>query len=157
MGEYKPQDYPFLEMDLLEERDELLENEIPPLDAALSEALEKLEFTRTAPLEMIARRECRHLCNPCWIREGRLDPARTKHRDCVFAAEFAAFRAGMPDTPLPSEEYRSIPPPEEIRAHLVRRANHEVEEIRRKLEPLYARLASIHAEIGKLHAAGPKQ
>lgn len=144
--------YPFREMELLEERDALLQFEIPPLEAALCEAEAKLECARNAPLDTIPRRECKRLCHPCRIHEGRLDCAATKPRECVFANEFAAFRSGHPDTPIPAEEYRAIPAPESIRASLIKTANHAVADIHKKLVPLYARLDEIHAELDKIHS-----
>lgn len=149
MSQNRLHDFPFREMELLEERDELLQNQIPPLESALHEAEVALEHARTAPLNTIPRRTCRGLCHPCPIREGRFDCAETKCRECVFAAEFAAFRSGQPDTPIPAREYREILPPDLIRAHLVRAANHTVKDIRQKLAPLYSRLAQIHAELNK--------
>lgn len=144
--------YPFREMELLEERDELLQFAIPPLEAALCEAEAKLECARHAPLDTIPRRECKRLCHPCRIHEGRLDCAATKPRECVFAAEFAAFREGHPDTPIPAEEYRAIPAPDAIRSTLIKMASHTVADLRKKLAPLYARLDAIHAELEKIHS-----
>ncbi len=145
-------EHPFLEMELLDERDTLLEWDIPPLECALHEAEAALERAQNAPLDAIPRRECKHLCNPCRIREGRLECAATKSRECVFAVEFAAFRAGQPDTPSPADEYRAIPAPEVIRAHLIKVASRAVADIRKKLDPLYARLDQVHAELERLHS-----
>ena len=141
------QDYPFREMELLEERDELLQYEIPPLEEALQAAEAALNRAQYAPLDTIPRRECKRLCHPCRIKEGRLECAATKPRDCVFAVEFAAFREGTPDLPSPADEYRAIPSPEAIRAHLIKSATRAVADVRKKLAPLYARLERIHHEL----------
>jgi hypothetical protein len=151
MSQNRLDDFPFRKMELLEERDELLQNQIPPLENALHEAETALERARIAPLNTIPRRSCQGLCHPCPIREARFDCAETKCRECVFAAEFAAFRSGQPDTPIPAREYREIPPPDLIRTHLVRAANYAVRDIRKKLVPLYRRLGQIHAELAAIH------
>ncbi|SFN75285.1 hypothetical protein SAMN05660284_02194 [Formivibrio citricus] len=149
----KLEDYPFRRQELLEDRDTLLQQEIPPLEEALHEAEAALERARTAPLDTIPRRECKRMCNPCRIKDGRLDCAATKSRECVFAVEFAAFRAGTPDTPSPAEEYKAIPSPDAIRAGLVKTASRNVESLRKKLAPLYARLEQIQAELKELDAS----
>jgi len=149
----KQQNYPFREMELLEERDELLQSAIPPLETALREAEAKLDCARNAPLDAIPRRECKRLCHPCRIHEGRLECASTKPRECVFAVEFAAFRSGHPDTPSPAEEYRAIPSPDAIRAMLIKMASHAVNDLRKKLAPLYVRLDEIHVELEKINSS----
>lgn len=144
---------PFRRQELLEDRDTLLQKEIPQLEEALRDAEAALERARTAPLNTVPRRECKRLCNPCRVKDGRLDCAATKSRECIFAVEFAAFRAGTPDRPSPAEEYKAIPPPDAIRASLVKTASRAVETLRNKLAPLHARLALIEAELEKLDAA----
>ncbi len=150
MHQAKLENYPFRRQELLEDRDTLLQKEIPPLEQALRDAEAALEKARTAPLNTVPRRECKRQCNPCRIKDGRLDCAATKSRECVFAVEFAAFRAGTPDTARPAEEYRAIPPPDAIRASLVKTASRAVETLKNKLAPLYSRLEQIQSELEKL-------
>lgn len=151
------ENHPFLRQELLEDRDTLLQKEIPPLEEVLREAEAALERACNAPVYCIPRRECRGQCHPCRIREGRLDCATTKSRECFFAVEFSAFRAGTPDTPSPAEAYRPIPPPEVIRTRLVKQAHLHVDALRNKLSALYRRVAQIDDQLDRLTTTEQKE